>query len=151
MNVKIETINKMRVAFVRHIGPYMECEKAWQKLLACKSLNVDANTKFIGICHDDPAVTAPDKIRFDACVTVSDSFVATQDVGVQEIAEGKYAVTEYVGPYSGLAKIYKHLYKQWLPQNGYEPKPQPSFEIYKNDPCVTPPEKLVTEIYIPIR
>lgn len=79
------------------------------------------------------------------------NFVPTQDVDVQEIAGGKYAVTEHVGPYSGLAGVIEYLYGQWLPQNGYKTRLQPGFELYKNDFYTTPPEKLLTEVYIPVK
>lgn len=34
MQVEIKNVAKMRVACVRHIGPYMACETAWQKLFS---------------------------------------------------------------------------------------------------------------------
>lgn len=154
MQVKIENVPKMKVAFVRQVGPYNACETAWQKLCGCKAvaMTFGPNSKFIGVCYDDPAITAPDKIRYDACVTVPESFSTTEEgIGAQELGGGKYAVTTYVGPYSGLGEIYQELYGHWAPQNGYEPTAEPSFEIYKSDPKTTPPEQLVTEIYMPIK
>lgn len=154
MQVKIETVTKMKVAFVRNIGPYMEAEKAWQKLLSCQEVTKTfiAETKFLGVCYDDPKITAPDKIRYDACITVPNDFKSNNsDIGIQEVGGGKYAITQYIGPYTGLAAVYAELYGNWLLKNGHEPKSEPSFEIYKNDPKTTPPEKLITEIYAPIK
>ncbi|MBI9080198.1 MAG: AraC family transcriptional regulator [Pseudodesulfovibrio sp.] len=63
LEVRVEELKPMKVAFVRHIGPYMECKTAWDTLCTWaepKGL-FRANTKFIGISHDDPTVTPPEK------------------------------------------------------------------------------------------
>lgn len=155
MQVKIESVPKMKVAFVRHIGPYdANCQQAWQKILDNKEVvaTINAETKFLGIVHDDIRITAQDKIRYDACITVPSTFKSTDsEIGVREVGGGKYAVVQYVGPYTDLAAAYEELYGKWLVQNGHEPKSEPAFEIYKNDPKITPPEKLITEIYAPIK
>lgn len=37
------------------------------------------------------------------------------DIGVKEIAGGKYAVFLYTGPYTGLGGAYKKICGEWLP------------------------------------
>ena len=32
MDVRIEKLEPIRVAYMRHTGPYQECGKVWQKL-----------------------------------------------------------------------------------------------------------------------
>lgn len=151
MQITVKNIPTIRVAFVRQVGPYGECALAWEKLFSCKNLPINVDTQYIGIGYDDPKVVEPDKIRYDACVTVSEDFQPTKDVNIQEIKAGKYAVVTHVGPYTGIAKVVEELLGRLLPCNGYEFKAQPIFEIYKNDPNVTPPEQLITEIYVPIK
>ncbi len=106
MEVRIERVEPTRVAFVRHVGPYHEVGTAWERL--CTRLGKDGllslGTRFIGICYDDPEVTPADKIRYEACVTVDNDFEAQDDVGVQTIGGGEYAVTTHVGPYSLLGR-----------------------------------------------
>ena len=66
MDIRFVNIEPMRVAFVRHTGPYMECEPAWETLCAWAGpkglLRMDA--KYIGISYDDPQVTPPEKLRY---------------------------------------------------------------------------------------
>ena len=116
MDVEIKTIKPMRVAFVRHVGPYDEVGTAWDKL--CTMLGIEgylgAQCKFIGISYDDPDVTAPEKLRYDACITVDDNFVPTGDIMVQTIGGGEYAVMTHIGPYDKLGETYSKLYGQWL-------------------------------------
>jgi AraC family transcriptional regulator len=152
MKVQIEHVEPMRVAFVRHIGPYNEVNIAWERL--CMRLGKDGllgpGTRFIGICYDDPEVTAPERIRYDACVTVDSDFVPEDDVGVQTIGGGEYAITTHLGPYDLLGQTYAKLLGQWLPRSGRELRSEPSLEFYLNAPESTDPEDLITDIYAPL-
>jgi AraC family transcriptional regulator len=108
------------------------------------------DVQFIGICHDDPEVTPPDKLRYDVCVTVDDAFVPQGDIGVQVVAGGAYARTTHFGPYQKLGETYTRLLGQWLPRSGYELRPSPCFEVYLTDPQSVEPEDLVTDVYAPL-
>ncbi len=103
-----------------------------------------------GICYDDPEVTPPEKVRYDACVTVDNNFTAEDDVGVQTIGGGEYAVTTHVGPHNLLGQTYAMLLGQWLPRSGRELRSEPSLEFYLNAPESTDPEDLITDIYAPL-
>ncbi len=152
MDVAIKTIEPMRVAFVRHIGPYDEVSIAWDKL--CTHLGKEgflgSQSTFIGICYDDPEVTAPEKIRYDACITIDDSFIPTGEISVKIIGGGEYAVTTHIGPYDKLGETYVKLFGQWLMKSGREFRSEPCLELYLNDPDSTEPEDLLTDIYLPL-
>lgn len=153
MDVKIETVKPMQVAFVRHTGPYNECKKAWDSLCewaAPKEL-LQKEAKYLGVGHDDPQVTPPDKIRYDACITVDDSVKAEGNVGIQTVGGGNYAVTTHQGPYENLEATYAELMGKWLPQSGQQMGDNLCFEMYLNDPEQTPPDELLTAIYISIK
>lgn len=153
MEVRIENVEPMRLAFIRHIGPYIECTKAWNTLCAwAETKGVFQNpVKVIGICYDDPQVTPPDKIRYDACFTVNESVQAEGEVGIQVLPGGRYAVITHAGPYEKLEETYGKLMGQWLPSSGEEFGEHASFEVYLNSPDETPPEKLLTDIYLPLK
>ena len=152
MNVRIERLEPMRVAFVRHTGPYNKVGLAWDKL--CGTLGKEGllgpGVRFIGICHDDPEVTSPEKIRYDACVTVDNDFEAKGEIGVQTIGGGEYAVVTHIGPYEKLGNTYAKLFGQWLPRSGRELRAEPGLEFYLNDPESTEPKELLTDIYAPL-
>src|SRR5208282_5113853 len=153
MKVKIEHREPIHVAFMRHVGPYGEVGATWDKFLPVlgKEGLLGGDSLFIGICHDDPEVTPPDKVRYDACVTVDESFQPAGDIGVQVIPGGEYAVTTHFGPYQKLGETYTELLGQWLPRSGHELRATPCFEVYLNDPQSTDPEDLVTDIYAPVQ
>lgn len=152
MNVEIKKVPPMRVAFIRHIGPYNQVGEAWGRL--CVSLGKEgwlgADTLFVGVSYDDPEVTPADKIRYDACVTVPERFTPREDIGVQVLAGGDYAVTTHFGPYENLNKTYARLYGQWLPRSGRKLATRPCLEVYLNSPESVAPKDLLTDIYMPL-
>lgn len=152
MNVTIKHLSPVRVAFMRHTGPYSDAGKTWDQfmMLLGKDGFLGGGSQFIGICHDDPAVTPPDKVRYDACATVDEKFRATGDIGVQTIAGGDYAVMTHFGPYAALGQSYAQVLGKWLPRSGRRLRPNPCFEVYLNSPESTEPEDLVTDIHAPL-
>lgn len=152
VNVEIQNLPARRVAFVRHIGPYKDCGKAWERLCRCPRVAryFGPKTRFLGICHDDPDVTDADQIRYDACMVVDAAFVPGDGVDAQEIAGGDYAVHLHRGPYENLHATYRRLYGEWLPRSGREARSAPSIEVYRNDPKTTPPDALLTEVCLPL-
>lgn len=153
MQVEIENIKAMRVAFVRHVGPYNQVGKAWDRLSTHlgKDGHLGSANKFIGICYDDPEVTAPEKVRYDACITVEENFVPEDEIAVQTIGGGEYAVTTHFGPYDKLGETYSRLFGEWLLQSSRELRSDPCLEFYLNDPDGTDPDDLITDICLPLK
>lgn len=128
MEVKIQQLEPMRVAFMRHVGPYSTVGATWDRLLPFLGQEgwLGGEPRFIGICHDDPEVTPPDRIRYDACVSVDETFVAAGEIGVQVIPGDDYAVTTHFGPYHKLGGTYAKLLGQWLPGADASCAPRPA-------------------------
>ncbi len=152
MKVTMKYLAPMRVAFMRHVGPYHEVGRTWESLTMFlgKEGLVGGDTRFLGICHDDPAVTPSDKIRYDACVTVNDEFQPQGDIGVQVVPGGEYAVRTHFGSYEKLGESYAQLLGQWLPRSNRHLATTPCFEVYLNSPENTDPEDLITDLYAPL-
>lgn len=57
----------MKVAFARHIGPYPDCCRAWEKLCGDPEVQkrIGPDTLILGISYDDPGVTDADKLRYE--------------------------------------------------------------------------------------
>jgi len=153
MDASIEDRKPIRVVFMRHVGPYHEVGNTWQKLMgwAASRGMFGAMSRPIGICHDDPEITPPDKLRYDACIGVPDKFEPEGEIGVQEIAGGPYAKTVHKGPYERIGQTYAALMGQWIPAQNREPANAPCLEVYLNNPQQTPPEELMTEVFVPLK
>lgn len=152
MKVTVKNLQPIRVAFMRHIGPYNQVGKIWDRftMLLGKEGLLGSAPQFIGISLDDPAVTPPDKTRYDACVAVDAKFRASGEIGVQVIPGGDYAVLTHFGPYEKLGQSYARLLGQWLPRSGRRLRATPCLELYFNSPENTDPEDLVTDIHAPL-
>ena len=142
----------LRVAFLRHIGPYNQVGPTFGRLGAWAGPRglFGPQTQMLGVCHDDPKLTPADKLRYDCCITVADHVQPEGDVGVTTVEGGPHAVITHKGPYERLAQAYDWLYAAWLPTGGREPRNAPPFEVYLNTPQNTAPENLLTEVYLPL-
>jgi AraC family transcriptional regulator len=152
MDVRIEHVEPIRVAFMRHVGPYNQVGETWGKLMAWAGSRgvFGPSMRVIGIVHDDPEVTPSERIRYDACLAVAQHVKPEGEVGVQEIAGGEYAVATHRGPYERLGQTYAHLCGEWAPNSGREFRSAPPFELYRNAPQFTKPDDLLTDIYMPL-
>jgi AraC family transcriptional regulator len=150
--VEVKELPTMRLVFLRHVGPYNQVGATWGRLMAWAGMRglLGPNMKLIGIVHDDPDVTPPDKVRYDAAVTVSRPVQPEGEFGVMELAGGAYAVALHKGPYEKLGTTYQCVYGGWLPKSGYHLRDVPKFEQYINSPRDTKPEDLLTLIHVPL-
>jgi AraC family transcriptional regulator len=150
--VRIEQVPTMRVAFVRHTGPYAEAGGTWARLFGWAGPRglIRAGAKMVGIVHDDAEVTPPTR---SATTPVSPWTAGCGprggDVGVQEVG-GEYAVATHRGPCATLGDTYARLCGGWLPASGREPAPAPALEVYRNSPQNAAPEGLLTDVHVPL-
>jgi AraC family transcriptional regulator len=151
--VEIKDLPPTRVVFLRHVGPYGEVGATWQKLMMWAGMRglLGPAMRMIGICYDDPDVTPPDKVRYEAAVVVSRPVEPQGEFGVQEIPGGRYAVATHRGPYSNLSGTYQKIFGGWLPRSGQQLRDIPAFEQYLNSPRDTRPEDLLTLIHVPLQ
>ena len=154
MKPKIVNLQPQTVLFVRKTGPYSEASAAAFAALmpfAYRHKLVSKETQFIGISHDSPDITAAEKLRYDACITLEQAIEPQGEFGLQTIAGGRYALFVHKGPYETFDQTYYLIFGQWLAQSGERLRDVPVFERYLNrNPGRTKPENLRTEIYIPL-
>jgi len=149
----IRTTPALRVAALRHHGPYLNVGSTFERMMAVAAgqglLGPDVRT--FGIYYDDPSVTPASELRADACLVIASDRVPSGELELREIRGGRYASVLHIGPYAELERPYKWLYGTWLAQSGEEPDDAPVVEAYLNDARAVPPMKLETEIWLPLR
>ena len=153
LDPKIRIRKSQKVIYAQALGSYdVSAEMAWEKVseYAARKRLFGFGTEFIGISYDDPNVTESSKLRYEACISVSKDLKPEGEIGVHEIAGGRYAVFTHMGPYEKFNGSYDFIYGHWIPENGITLRNIPSFEKYLNTPGKVKPEKLLTEIWIPI-
>ena len=120
------------VVYLRHIGPYgAPIGTFWRDVVApwMQTNGLVGRTRF-GISHDDPAITAPEKCRYDACVEAPADFVGTGPYQHTVIPGGKYASARFSGTTSDIAEAWQALLRDWLPASGMQLDSRPFFEYY---------------------
>ncbi len=153
MNVVIEARPRLRLATVRHVGPYPEIGEAFHRLGAiagAAGLYAHAKPAMLALYHDDPETTAPSELRSDAALVVTDDAELPAGVTEATLPAGRYAKTTHHGTYAHLADTWAKLMGDWLPKSGHRVGEGPSYEVYVNDPRSTPTAELLTELYLPI-
>jgi AraC family transcriptional regulator len=150
-NARIDRLPPTRIAFVRHTGPYGQAGQAWERIFAWAGPRrlVGRGARILGVVHDDPEVTPPDKVRYDAGIVVDAAFRPEGEIGIQEVG-GEYAVCEHRGPYETLGDTYIRLCGEWLPESGRELHSGPAVEVYRNSPREVERDDLLTDVYLPL-
>jgi AraC family transcriptional regulator len=84
----------------------------------------------LGIAHDAPGITPPEKIRFDCCVQVPDVFAAEGEIACQRTPAGDYAITDYVGSWD-LGPAYAAVFERLQADPAIEIIGLPAIEIFQ--------------------
>lgn len=146
MDVTIVDRPELRIAGLRHIGPYHDIGREFGRLGGILKGPPPAGSQMIALYHDDPAVTPPEQLRSDAALTLSVHTPAPDGLIEQRVPAGRFARTVHKGGYEGLPAAWNAL-KEWLPSSGHR-MAHPSYEVYVNNPMTAKKEELVTEVYL---
>ncbi|MBI1734166.1 MAG: AraC family transcriptional regulator [Candidatus Rokubacteria bacterium] len=154
MTVTIRTFPAQHVAYMRYVGPFgphgiPDLWARFRRWLAARDLHPELA---LGIAHDDPSITPPDRCRYDACAPVPRDFRPDRAVNVTDIAGGAYAVAGFTGTADDIVAAWEHVFGAWLPQSGFQPDDRPCFELYRGDPTVEPKTRTFRcELCLPVR
>jgi AraC family transcriptional regulator len=151
MQVEIVQKPALRVASIRHVGPYMQIHHAFQKLeqITKRTGLLEQGSAMVAIYHDDPDSTPPDQLRSDAGIVVPEGASLPSQLTEQRLPAGSYACTIHVGPYERLGDTWQRLMGEWIPSHGKRVHGL-SYERYLNMPGSVPKDELRTEICVPV-
>lgn len=155
MNISIKELPEYEVAYIRHIGSYLDTYQAWKKLGIWAEQNglLPTNQHFIGISLDDPSMVDEYACRYDACVTLPNSFNKEEQSEVQfkQLSGGLYALYTFYDTIDKFAITYQSLFGQWLPNSEYDADDRPCLEFCMNNPMDDPEGKCKVDLYIPVK
>jgi AraC family transcriptional regulator len=152
MEVDIKEMPELRVGAVRHVGPYNQIPKAFERLgaVAGPAGLLRHAGAMIAIYHDDPETTPQDQLRSEAALVVPEGIKLPEGLVEEHIAGGRYARTLHVGPYEQLGDVWARFLGEWVPASGNRIGDGVSYEIYLNNPTQVPKQELRTELYVPL-
>jgi AraC family transcriptional regulator len=154
-DVEVRECIGIPIAYLRHIGSYASVPLAYERLFAWarehQGIWIEGSPIY-GRAPDDPDITPQDKLRFDVCVPVHSRDCPSLNQGILfgEIPSGRYAIIVHRGPYNTLSDSYLELIGRWVPAKACKLADEPVIEAYVNDPKITAPDDLITEIRIRI-
>jgi AraC family transcriptional regulator len=148
----VTRLAQLYVAFIRHVGPYESVtDTLWHRLEDwAKSKRLPHDLIFLGIAHDAPGVTPPDRLRFDAAVVVPEPFSPEGAVGYQVLGHGEFAMTTHVGHYRTLPKAYESIVQRVIRLEKFRVGGLPAIEVYRTTRVDASHEMNHTDIYLPV-
>ncbi len=151
----VQKIHPLPVIFIRNLGPYVDVDlMIFDRLVAWAQqagLYTGDNLIF-GIGHDGPNITPPDKLRFDACLSVDGPVKPAGDIGFQHSPGGTFAVTSYTGPFGPtLEQAYEEIFGQIMQLKGVNIIGLPIIEMYRSTMIDTDYTLNHVDIYIPVQ
>ena len=149
---KVTRIAQLHCAFIRHVGPYEAVpDTLWHRLAEwARARRLPIDLIFLGIAHDAPGITPPDKLRFDAAIVVPEAFAANRSIGHQVLGPAEFAITTHIGHYRTLGQAYGTIVNRVGRLKGYSLGGLPSIEFYRTTRVDANHEMNHTEIYIPV-
>lgn len=156
VRVTYRYVRPLTVVYARSMGPYLASSfEAWRQMNAWldrQQMRPRVKQGF-GFFRDNPKLTAPELLRYDACVPVTFGLDADPEarIGRQTLPGGAYAVQTHVGSYADAGELLSRLHREIVPKRGlcvdYD---RPFVAIYLNDPAVTREVHRRTELCVPV-
>jgi AraC family transcriptional regulator len=144
------------VVYARASGDYWTASTtAWDRLnqWLAESKVRRRVTRGFGLFHDNPQITAPELLRYDACAQLTTAVEGEPAAGIgrQTLAGGTYAVHTHIGAYGPIGGLLSHLHRDWVPKQGLSVDyDRPFMAIHLNDPHITREMHRRTELCIPV-
>lgn len=156
MEAKIEHVKEMTVVALRHVGPYYQIGPKFGELAGWFAKNQLPVETVLGVFRDIPDMVPAAELRSDACIVVANDFELPNteglDLRLDKVSAGEYATATHMGSYEGLGDAWARFCGQAVPKLGREiSMDSPSFEIYRNDCRVVPPEDVRTDLYMKVK
>ena len=132
--VRVKRFDDIQVAYVRHTGPYAADAELFARLFhtlftwatARELVHFPLDTYCL--YHDSPDITAEEKLRVSACLTVPPETPTGGEIGRLVIPGGTYAVVSMELAPSDYGEAWSWAYRRWLPTSGYDPDDKNCFE-----------------------
>lgn len=158
LDVRVEEMPEIPVAYVRHIGPYKGDVNLFDRLFSqlfkwagARDLLNMPETRVLAVYHDNPEITDDDKLRLSVCISVPAGTKTDGEIGTMVIPGAKYALARFeLGP-DQYQEAWDALFGDWLPESGYQPADGLCYEWYHNDCREHPEKKSIVDICIPVK
>ena len=136
-NPKLESRKAANIAYIEHFGPYDQVpwENYIQRLYGwAKKQKVMPGFYPMGIYHDDPEKTSPEKCRSEIAITFKGKAKEEDGIKTRRLQAMKAAAISHKAPGNEFKDTYAKLGK-WITEKGYQVS-GPPIEVYTKKPKV---------------
>ena len=158
VHIEVKDMPDLYVAYARHIGPYKGDSELFEGLFSKlmtwagpRGLLRFPETQVLAVYHDDPDITAEEKLRVSACITVPKDTQPEGEIGTMTVAGGSFVVARFELAADEYEEAWKLVMGGWMPESGYQPDDRLCYELYHNDPEQHPEKKHIVDICIPVK
>lgn len=156
MKITYRYVRPLTVLYARALGPYVTgtCS-AWQTMgrwLDAQGARPSMRVSY-GVFHDNPRTTAPELLRYDACIPFVPGLEEDETTGIrrQVLRGGALAVCTHVGPIEETGTLFSNMHRKGIPARGLTvAQDRPFLAVYLTDPTVTPERHRRTELCVPV-
>jgi AraC family transcriptional regulator len=153
MKIHFVVSNPIQLVGIRHRGPYDQLPPIFQQLDAWTRQVGLSTMRSIGVFYDNPDYVSAGSLRSIAAFEIdNNAIVPSNQLGAKKftLAGMDYATTRYVGPYDQIEPVWSVFTQILEGQYSRRISKQPAFEVYVNDPALTAPNDLITDLYMPV-
>jgi len=154
-SVEVRELPGMTIAYIRHVGPYKGNGELFQGLFdrlfawaGSRELLKQPDMKTITVYHDDPDVTAENKLRLSVGLIVPKDTKVEGEISKMDIDAGKYVVARFELGVQDYQKAWSWLFGEWFPESGFQPADGPSMEMCS---AKTEDGRHVVDICVPVK
>jgi DNA gyrase inhibitor GyrI len=156
--VKIQNryVRPLTVLYARSMGPYATATRDAWRTMGCWLDARDARSLMrisYGLFRDNPRTTAPQLLRYDACVPLVFGLEEDAAAGIrrQTLPGGAYAVHTHTGAIEATGAAFSQMRRDEIPARGLQiDSDRPFLAVYLTDPTVTVEKYRRTELCIPV-
>jgi effector-binding domain-containing protein len=153
VKVHLKRTEPRTVATMRHTGSFEALPNVIGSLMeGIAEGNHLVAGPIMAVYYNDPRQVAEEELLWEVMVPVARpgrfGSVESGKMGFKYLDVMFVAYTYHIGPCENVAESYDLLFS-WVARNEYKILGAP-MEVYWSDPEQTPPEKLVTEIWVPV-
>jgi AraC family transcriptional regulator len=157
-DVVIKEIPPISLAYVRYIGPFIGNPDLYRSLSKklldwARPLNLVhfPAKKIIAVYHGNLGLADESRHRISLSIQVPADTRTAGEIGKMTLPKGKYAIAHFELPLEEMLYAWLSIYRDWLPQSGYQPDDGPIYEIYQTFPHEHPENRMAFDIRIPIK
>jgi AraC family transcriptional regulator len=155
LQVKIENLPDLHVAYIRSMGPYnyKTIEPVFRQLSQWaypRGMN-ENNSMVLGVVRSNTVITPEDKLIYDVCITVPESIKADRWVDIQVLPGGKFAIHHCEIEKNRDEEAWLNFVLNWLASSDYQPDDRPLYQIYYNDYNTHPLKHQILDLCMPIK